>query len=73
MHDWDEPAETLLRLGPAQGARLLMPRLGEPVEPADAREPVAWWRAAGAGARAGHPHEAEEPMKVPKSMPWPLD
>ena len=32
MHAWDQPAETLLELGPA-GARLLMPRLGEPIEP----------------------------------------
>ena len=34
MHAWDEPAETLLALGPKQGVQLVMPRLGEPVEPA---------------------------------------
>ena len=73
MHDWDDPAETLLKLGPKQGARLLMPRLGEPVEPAHAQEPVAWWRAVDAGVHAPHPHEAEAALKVPKSMPWPLD
>ena len=40
MHAWDEPAETLLALGPKQGVQLVMPRLG---------------RASRAGARgAGH-------------------
>ena len=38
LHDWDQPAEALLALGPKQGAQLLMPRLGEPVEPAQAQE-----------------------------------
>lgn len=54
MHDWDEPAETLLRLGPQQGAQLLMPRLGQPVEPAQGLAPAPWWRAAG-GAPAAAP------------------
>lgn len=41
MHAWYEPAETLLARKP-EG--LLMPRLGEPVEP-DRFEPVSpWWR-----------------------------
>ena len=34
LHPWDEPAETLVELAPRSGARLIMPRLGEPVEPA---------------------------------------
>ena len=29
IHAWDEPAETLLKLAPAQGVQLVMPRLGE--------------------------------------------
>jgi L-ascorbate metabolism protein UlaG (beta-lactamase superfamily) len=73
MHDWDEPAETLLAAGPGQGARLLMPRLGEPVEPALAQEPLPWWRAAEAPGRTGRPPAPDEPMKMPDSMPWPLD
>ena len=44
MHAWDQPAETLLELGPKAGARLVMPRLGEPVEPAHARSVEPWWR-----------------------------
>ncbi len=36
IHAWDEPAETLLTLGPKRGAHLVMPTLGEPVEPSRA-------------------------------------
>jgi L-ascorbate metabolism protein UlaG (beta-lactamase superfamily) len=47
LHPWDEPAETLLERAPALGVSLVMPRVGEAVEPARAVEaPVApWWRA----------------------------
>src|SRR3979490_941934 len=45
MHAWDQPAEALLELGPKAGARLVMPRLGEPVEPAHAEGVEPWWRA----------------------------
>ncbi|HRG95804.1 MAG TPA: MBL fold metallo-hydrolase [Polyangiaceae bacterium] len=47
LHPWDEPAETLLARAPALGVPLVMPRVGEAVEPARAVEaPVApWWRA----------------------------
>ena len=71
MHAWDEPAETLLALAPAHGTQLLMPRLGEPVEPAHGPEPKPWWRAG--EARAGAPAAAPEAITMPKSMPWPLD
>jgi len=46
LHDWDEPAETLLARAPAHQATLLMPRLGEPVQPAQAEPPQPWWRVA---------------------------
>jgi L-ascorbate metabolism protein UlaG (beta-lactamase superfamily) len=76
MHDWDEPAETLLALGPSRDAQLLMPRLGEAVEPAHGHEPVPWWRASEAPSRIHAPAEAVEAtqaLSMPKSMPWPLD
>lgn len=41
MHAWYEPAEALLARNP-EG--LLMPRLGEPVEPARAEAGSPWWR-----------------------------
>jgi L-ascorbate metabolism protein UlaG (beta-lactamase superfamily) len=34
MHDWDQPAEALLTLGPNKGAELLSSRFAEPIEPA---------------------------------------
>jgi L-ascorbate metabolism protein UlaG (beta-lactamase superfamily) len=71
MHAWDQPAEVLLERGPAAGARLVMPRLGEPVEPAHAERVEPWWRAADAG-RMPQPG-APAATTLPKSMPWPID
>ena len=44
LHDWDEPAETLLRLAAPRGARVLTPRLGQVFEPAHLEGPTPWWR-----------------------------
>jgi L-ascorbate metabolism protein UlaG (beta-lactamase superfamily) len=44
MHAWDEPAETLLRVGTDAGAPLVMPRLGEPIEPGRVERVDPWWR-----------------------------
>jgi L-ascorbate metabolism protein UlaG (beta-lactamase superfamily) len=72
MHDWDEPAETLLALAPKKGATLLMPRLGEPIEPAHGYPLVPWWRAE--TARSYRPRATQPAaMSVSKSVPWPLD
>ena len=71
MHAWDQPAEVLLERGARAGARLVMPRLGEPLEPARAELAVPWWR--------GVDTLPEKTMSVPPStevsraMPWPLD
>lgn len=44
-HRWDQPIEALSIRGAENGARLLCPRLGEPVEPDLATmEPDPWWR-----------------------------
>jgi L-ascorbate metabolism protein UlaG (beta-lactamase superfamily) len=72
MHAWDEPAESLLALGPKRGAQLVMPRLGEPVEPAHGNAVVPWWRAVDTPRRIVVPAESP-PMTLPKAMPWPLD
>ena len=55
LHPWDEPAETLLQLAPKTGARLLMPRLGEPIEPAHERKLDTWWRGVDASAPQAAP------------------
>jgi L-ascorbate metabolism protein UlaG (beta-lactamase superfamily) len=73
MHDWDAPAETLLELGPKQGAQLLMPRLGEAVEPAHGWEPTPWWRAAETRPHTVPATPPQEAISLPKPMPWPLD
>jgi L-ascorbate metabolism protein UlaG (beta-lactamase superfamily) len=81
LHAWDEPAETLLRLAPKRGARLVMPRLGEPVEPARVERVEAWWRGIAsleADSQGGAPAEHEELPTLPpvadgSGVEWPLD
>lgn len=70
MHAWDEPVETLLQLAPAQGVPLLMPRLGEAVEPAHLEGVVPWWRGRDSGAPL--PSPTEKPT-LQRELPWPLD
>ncbi len=72
MHAWDEPAETLLALGPKLGVPLVMPRLGEPVEPAQAERVTPWWRTVDRHAAPVTSSEPREPA-IPQSMPQPLD
>ena len=72
LHAWGEPAETLLELGPRAGVPLLMPRLGEAVEPAHVNRVTPWWRGVDAQRRS-EIAPAPEPMRLPKAMPWPID
>jgi L-ascorbate metabolism protein UlaG (beta-lactamase superfamily) len=76
MHAWDEPANTLLAHADPAIARLLMPRLGEAVEPAQHRPVEVWWRGVdgAAGARKRPPPEPSTPQPAtPRDLPWPLD
>ena len=59
MHAWDDPAETILRLAPSADARLVMPRLGEPVEPSRVELVEPWWRSV-LGSRAATPRITTE-------------
>jgi L-ascorbate metabolism protein UlaG (beta-lactamase superfamily) len=52
LHAWDEPAETLLALAEARGARVLTPSLGAPCEPAEVEGATPWWRPS-EGSRSG--------------------
>lgn len=45
LHAWDDPPEQLLRREAGLGGRLMLPRLGQPVEPATAGPVDPWWRA----------------------------
>ena len=72
VHAWDDPVETLLRLGSKSSVPLVMPRLGEPVEPSRAGDAKPWWRAV--DAIEPEPRTGEVPaMTLPKTMPWPFD
>ena len=66
MHAWDEPAETLFDAASRSGIPLLMPRLGEAVEPAHQPRLVPWWRAIEA-------IETALPATAARHMPWPAD
>jgi len=71
MHPWDQPPETLLELSLGSRTPLMMPRLGEPVEPAHASGHVEpWWRSAD---DAGQPLDSAAVGKLPTVMPWPID
>ena len=72
LHDWDQPVETLLELAPQFDASLLMPLLGQPVEPAQAEGVKPWWRSVGA-QNSAVTKVPEELATLPKSMPWPVD
>ncbi|MEO7243528.1 MAG: MBL fold metallo-hydrolase [Rubrivivax sp.] len=84
LHAWDEPADTLLAHAGARGVPLMMPRLGEAVEPAHRRPVEAWWRA-GRGPFAKPTATASPQPPAPAAdravpagrladeLPWPLD
>jgi L-ascorbate metabolism protein UlaG (beta-lactamase superfamily) len=71
-HAWDEPAETLFSLAPARGVQLVMPRLGEAVEPVRVERITPWWRDVET-AKASEKAEPEVVEALPKAMPWPID
>jgi L-ascorbate metabolism protein UlaG (beta-lactamase superfamily) len=71
MHAWDQPAEVLFAEAPKQGAQLVMPQLGEPIEPAHAERVTPWWRSV--DAAPGRRLAVEPRLTMPKSAPWPLD
>lgn len=77
MHAWDEPAETLVELAPRHGAHLVMPRLGEPVEPSRADRIELWWRASSGDnalpARAGLEPSPGDTSPLGGALEWPID
>jgi L-ascorbate metabolism protein UlaG (beta-lactamase superfamily) len=71
MHAWDQPAETLWELGEKTGAQLIMPLLGQPVEPAHAGRVEPWWRLVDAVVQESKADAPE--TSLPKAMSWPID
>ena len=72
MHAWDQPAERLLELAPQTGAQLLMPLLGQAVEPAHAEIVKPWWRDV-ENTNVARAAETEGEITLSASAPWPLD
>jgi len=74
MHPWDQPAEALLQAAPRVDAPILMPRLGQPVEPARGLPLEPWWRSADRPqGRRRQVAAASAAAAVPRSLPWPID
>jgi L-ascorbate metabolism protein UlaG (beta-lactamase superfamily) len=71
LHAWDEPAEQILTLAPRAAAQLLMPKLGEAIEPAQAGGVEAWWRAVDVLKPDRAPASGEVTMH--EEAPWPID
>jgi hypothetical protein len=72
MHAWDQPAEVLLEMAPKTGAHLVMPRIGEPVEPSRAERVTPWWRAVD-GTEPAPTEIAPDEAKLAKALAWPID
>ncbi|HEX8794118.1 MAG TPA: MBL fold metallo-hydrolase [Polyangiaceae bacterium] len=77
MHAWDEPAETLVELAPRHGSHVVMPRLGEPVEPSRAERIEPWWRALSSGkalpARVALESSSADALPPSGALEWPID
>lgn len=73
IHAWDEPAETLLALGPKRGARLVLPRLGAPVEPAREEGVEPWWREVALAEGRARPAPRVEPAEALAPLGEPVD
>ncbi len=72
MHAWDQPAEVLMQQATATGAHLVMPRLGEPIEPSQADGVVPWWRTVDQSDRPT-PRTSPNTWRLPRNTPWPID
>jgi L-ascorbate metabolism protein UlaG (beta-lactamase superfamily) len=72
-HAWDEPAETLLPLAQRRNVPLLLPRLGEALEPDQAPPARAWWRSGKPTAHADIAAPSETAVSRLRDLPIPLD
>jgi len=72
LHAWDAPAEELMAKAGAN-TRLLMPRLGAPLEPARDFKLEPWWRGVDARDIASPKTDPPPDAALPREMPWPID
>jgi L-ascorbate metabolism protein UlaG (beta-lactamase superfamily) len=75
MHAWDQPAEVLYEKSSTIRSQLVMPRLGEPLEPAHAPGSVQpWWRSVDNDDVVMPPVDSgSTSSQLPRAMPWPVD
>ena len=77
MHAWDEPAERLLALTRSATTPILLPRLGEALEPVHASPARPWWREVTLKDGPATPVvDAEREAQLLARLPgqsWPLD
>ncbi len=76
IHAWDEPAETLVRLADSKTVHLVMPKLGEPVEPSRYGRIDPWWKSVAApakGEQIAAPEQTEPVVDDGKPLEWPID
>jgi len=72
MHAWDQPAERLLELASQTGAQLLLPLLGQPIEPAHTESVKPWWRQV-ENSLVTRENPTDGVITLPAAAPWPLD
>jgi L-ascorbate metabolism protein UlaG (beta-lactamase superfamily) len=72
LHAWDQPVETLYALAQKQNLQLVMPRLGEAIEPTLVDTIQPWWRDVETDP-APKPIPVDEESAIPESMSWPID
>lgn len=78
MHDWDEPIETLLAKGVLCDSPLLLPTLGQALEPAHGAQTEPWWRDIGSGGAVPSQASTREDKSLEvgdkvRTFPWPFD
>ncbi len=67
MHPWDEPVDVIFRRGAATGVPLVIPRIGETVEPGRFEQVTPWWRAVSGAAATEAPSvvpHGDEPLEA---------
>lgn len=73
-HTWDQPAEVLYTLAERNDVPLLMPILGQAIEPTHQEKPDTWWRRVETqGAPLTGLRQDTPPKNLLHTQQWPLD
>jgi hypothetical protein len=73
MHAWDEPVETLLANADPNVSHLLLPQLGQPLEPGERRPVTPCWRSVASGEPVPQEEISAQEQALAEKLPWPLD